>query len=135
MSPDLPAALPASIVEAAARAEYAVDAAAEESDDFEPIEWDQTLPRIKDYYRKRAGAALAAALAECEVAEEWAVRVDRPHPKRNEKAGDYIRLADEQIARYGPRVWDGWVPVSRVHCISAWQPASPVDTPREETDQ
>jgi hypothetical protein len=54
--------------------------------------------------------------------EEWAVRVDRPHPRRKEEVGDYIRLADRRVAEYGPRIWDGWMPVSRTIHIGPWRP-------------
>jgi hypothetical protein len=56
-----------------------------------------------------------------ETTEQWAVRVDKPHPKRIEKAGDYLLLpGGEQIAKHGPRIWDGWVPVRRNVYIGPW---------------
>lgn len=53
--------------------------------------------------------------------EEWAVRVDEPHPRRGEKAGDHLALpGGELIARHGPRIWAGWVPVRRTVHIGPW---------------
>src|SRR5215207_7821112 len=38
---------------------------------------------------------------------EWGARVDEPHPRRREKPGDVIKLA-EDAARYAPTIWQGW---------------------------
>lgn len=65
-----------SIIEAGARAEYERDMTAEESDDFEPFTWDEALTRVKDLYRERFKAGLAAAFAECEVREEFGHTLD-----------------------------------------------------------
>jgi len=67
MSADLHA--PEAMVEAAARAEYAIDMAREESDDFEPIPWEQALPFVRKAYCDRARAGLTAALGVCTVEE------------------------------------------------------------------
>lgn len=72
MSADLH--VPEAMVEAAARAEYATDMAREESDDFEPIPWEQALPFVQRAYCDRARAGLTAALGVCEVHEERRAR-------------------------------------------------------------
>lgn len=64
-----------------ARAEYTTDMTAEESDDFEPIEWAQVLPFVREAYLERARAGLTA-LADAgvltpvggETRQEWGYR-------------------------------------------------------------
>ena len=45
----------------------------------------------------------------------WEVRVDQPHPRRTEKAGDYILMADGRIALAARNIWAGWTPGFRLH--------------------
>jgi hypothetical protein len=52
--------------------------------------------------------------------EEWGVRVVDPHPRRTEKPGDIIRLAEE-TARHGPSIWAGWTTVRREVLTSEWE--------------
>ena len=54
-----------------------------------------------------------AVSEEQERTEEWAIRVDVPHPRRREVAGDYIRHMGEEKSRRCREVWDGWTPVRR----------------------
>lgn len=52
--------------------------------------------------------------------EEWGVRVNEPHPRREEVVGDVIKLTEEQ-ARYGPTIWPGWSTVKRtVRAAGPW---------------
>jgi hypothetical protein len=91
---------------------------------------DECTPGEPDWDDVRQARLVLAALADAglllppgsETKEEWAVRVDEPHPLRSEKAGDFLVLpGGEAVARLGPRVWSGWVPVRRTHHIGPWQ--------------
>ena len=44
------------------------------------------------------------------IAVRWQVRVDQPHPRRREKAGDFIDMADGQVALAARLIWEGWTP-------------------------
>jgi hypothetical protein len=38
------------------------------------------------------------------------VRVDKPHPRRREKAGDFIDMADLRVTLAARSIWAGWTP-------------------------
>mgnify|MGYP003577210689 CR=1 FL=1 len=113
-------AIPARMVEAAARAEYACDMAREESDDFEPFAWEETLTIVRTAYLDRAKAGLTAALATCGVLERWgylspwsevpAAEIDHfgylpPHPPgRDVETWERSRLIAESLVAQAGRV-------------------------------
>jgi hypothetical protein len=55
------------------------------------------------------------------VTIEWGIRVDVPHPRRSEKAGEIMTHFDEQKSRRCKEIWDGWTPVSRRRWTSEWE--------------
>ena len=102
------------MVEAAAQAEYACDMANEESDDFEPIEWAQTLSSVRKAYLDRARAGLAAALGVCEVREEPGMRqvnAERPDLRADLWADD---CPSEHYFQEVMKNWDDFD--RRCHC-------------------
>lgn len=103
--PDLD--LPSAMVNAAAEAEYRTDMAREESDDFEPIEWDAALPFVRDAYLNRARAGLGAGLALCEVAEQFRVHwiAASGDPDDDSFSGEYPtrERAEQHIATFRSR--------------------------------
>jgi len=50
--------------------------------------------------------------------EEWAIRVDEPHPSRYEKRGDVMTHLGDEKSRRCREVWHGWTPLSRG--ITTW---------------
>lgn len=118
MSPDLPAALPAAMIDAAARATEGhhiklfrdgwLCACGDHGDDPDPR---------GDGYRHLVALELAAALAECEVREQAGLRHD-----------DYEHWTVMGVPS------PGWLPIRRLVITTPAEPvASPVDTPREDT--
>jgi hypothetical protein len=91
--------LPDHMVEAAAKAEYAIDMTREESDDFELIAWAEALSFVAEAYRRRAAAGLAAAVAGCEVTETFRVRQDDPERLWSS------RISDIDAARTVAAAW------------------------------
>lgn len=70
-------------------------------------------------------AVLAAALEGCEVREETAAYVREPHPSRREKAGDMMPH-HPSIAPHTRHVWHGWDPMIREVITMPWRP-NPVE--------
>lgn len=66
---------------------------------------------------------------------ECGVRVDRPHPRRKEKAGTIMTHFPEANARYAPTIWDGWTLLQRTvvrwpdgsSYTGAWVEVEPVE--------
>lgn len=59
---------------------------------------------------------------------EWAVRVDVPHPKRREKAGDVITGLAPETVKAAREVWEGWTPVYRR--VTEWREPKPEQVPK-----
>lgn len=59
---------------------------------------------------------------------EWAVRVDNPHPRRSEKAGDVITGLAPETVKCANEVWEGWTPVYRR--VTAWREPKPHQEPK-----
>lgn len=59
---------------------------------------------------------------------EWAVRVDIPHPKRSERAGDLITHLHPDVVQVARETWHGWTPVYRR--VTEWREPKPVREPK-----
>lgn len=59
---------------------------------------------------------------------EWAVRVDVPHPRRAERAGDIITHFGNDKAKHANEVWEGWTPVYRR--VTGWREPKPHQEPK-----
>lgn len=87
------------LVELAARAEYVCVMTYEESDDFDPITWEDSLSSVKDHYRRRARAVLSALrdAGALPTGVEWGYRCPAKDPLY---CGDEHPQRDEQTARF-----------------------------------
>ncbi|MFI2663708.1 hypothetical protein [Micromonospora carbonacea] len=56
---------------------------------------------------------------------EYAIRVDTPHPRREEKTGDIITTGDTEVKLRARDIWHGWTPVQRT--VTAWTPVDPAE--------
>lgn len=126
MSPDLPAALPPSAVEAAAEALADTVATAGWIFRGRYPQYEESRERWRD----RVRVVLAAALAECEVLEEWIAEVDlgeglQPRP--------WVYASAAEVDAYMLAIVKPKRKLRRLVITTKPQPAFPVDTPREET--
>jgi hypothetical protein len=53
------------------------------------------------------------------VGVRWKVRVDEPHPRRTEKRGDFIDMADGRVTLAARTIWAGWTPGYELHVTLA----------------
>ena len=84
--------------------------------------WDEHMAAVALAALDEAGRLLPPG---AHIAEEIAVRVDKPHPKRKEqKAGQVIRGMERATALHMPKLWEGWVVVRRnvVKWAGPWVP-------------
>lgn len=76
----------------------------------------------RPWWADEAAEALQASIRHLAVANVevcWKVRVDEPHPRRSEKAGDLILMADGRVALASRRIWAGWTPGYELHVFLA----------------
>jgi len=64
--------------------------------------------------------------------EEWAIRVDEPHPRRHEKAGDLMTHFSAPHSRRCREVWAGWTPMRRT--VTTFADGSTYTSAWETTD-
>jgi hypothetical protein len=121
--------LPSFMVEGVARALYADDNRYDEIGDG----WDRLTDGYQEQYRKTAIRALAAALEDCEVREEWGVEIDKgdgfrlsPHP-----SVPYWALSRAEIRQY----YDGIVKPKRLvtRLVITTRPEPVPTTPEEQS--
>lgn len=126
---DLPAALPPAMVEAAARALHEHEN--QWLDESMAEEWKTLSDLDLDSYRSAARAVLAAALAECEVREEWIAEVDLGH---GFEPRPWVYTSEAGVDAYMRAIVKPKRKLCRLVITTKPEPvASPVDTPREDT--
>ena len=103
------------------------------------IAWGDALGFVRREYLNRAARGLDALRAAGRLLPEggkrrteYAVRVDRPHPRRSEKAGAIMGPWAEANARHAPTIWDGWATLQRT--VIRWPNGSSYTGPWVEVE-